>query len=181
MGLWEEILLLTTLQYSLPRCEAIPGVCDTIKVVCATPDSCDTLRICTPERGLAKTRIYWHARWAPASRLLREKLVGGREGQDDTLQVPSDTIATVWVTAVDSAGNESCASNLETVNLPPTGVESPTWCIGDQYRWFDVAGRHHQVADDRPIPPAVLPSGIYWRRHYRRAEVLESRRFVVLR
>jgi len=153
-------LLLGTLSFTLPRCQALPGACDTVKITCVpvAPGSaefiCDTLRLCNPETRLATLRVYWQTRWNGERRLWFERAIAGREGQRDSIEVPRDTVATVWVSTVDQAGNESCLSE-------------PAWagcCVGveeiarppPEVLWYDVAGR---VYHSRPTR-----SGVYWER-----------------
>lgn len=152
------LALLTTFRLTLPHCQAIEaGACDTFKVVCAVTDSglaCDTLRQCNPETGLALLRVYWQTRWNGERRLWFERSIAGREGQRDSVEVLGDTVATIWVSTVDQAGNESCLSG-------------PVWagcCVGveenarppPEVRYYDVAGRVYHVKPTR--------SGVYWER-----------------
>jgi hypothetical protein len=156
-AMWGALILslFTVVDYTLPRCKSLSPSCDTIYVRCLEISApCDTVRGCIPETRLHKVRLHWQPRWSAASRVLREKPVTGREGQRDTLRLPADTLATMWLSVVDQAGNESCLSNPVTVNAR-VAVENPPPALAVRAPvWYDVAGRAHRT---RP-----RQKGLYW-------------------
>lgn len=161
--------LLTTAWLTLPKCLPLAGVCDTFNIVCdSTGAHCDTLHACSIEDELATAEVWWWARWAPEARLLRTKQIAGMEGQVDTLDLPSNEVATVYIILTDSSGNRGCQSNWITVN-GTTGVVPP----GDELQavWLDIAGRIYFTKPER--------SGIYWEVRGRGPQ--KTKRVVILR
>lgn len=156
------LALLVTVWLTLPRCQAVAG-CDSMLVVC-NGSSCDTAVTCLPETQLATLRVWWWERWTPSPRILREKDVRGREGQRDSLQLPDWPVASVFVTTLDSAGNESCPSNMTTVN----GTVAVDPADLPEIRWYDVQGRRVRC----PSTP-----GVYFREE--RTRTTRSHRKVV--
>ena len=69
-----------------------------------------------------------------------------------SVEVPTDSIATVWVQTSDAAGNRSCESNYVGVNVT-AGVPPAPFPTQPSAQWFDVAGR-------RIRPPGV--PGVYF-------------------
>jgi len=131
----------TILDYTVPAREA-PYDCDSVRVVCNPVGVCDT----TVHHGaevMGFTRVWWWPRWAAAPYLMRSKNVAGLEGQNDTLRVPSDTVATVYLTFRDAAGNGSdlCRTNYVTVNAAAVSVDAPGPPGQLELRWYDIAGR----------------------------------------
>lgn len=132
---------LVAVWFTIPRCLPLAGVCDTFDVRCdSLGQHCDTLHACAPETGLDSLEVWWWARWASAPRVLRRKSVAGSEGQRDSLDLPEDEIATLYLVIVDQAGNRSCQSNWITVN-GVTGVGEPPIGLQRGPPWFDVQGR----------------------------------------
>lgn len=156
------LALLTTLTFTVPGRGAIPDFCDSVRVACDESGICDTTEIHQGTR-LGTTRIWWWPRWSLAPVLLREKSAAGLEGRTDTVQVPSDTIATVFLTVVSAGGVESCRSNMVTVNAPLAveggGVVVPT-------TWYDVTGRRLRDLDGLSLAEVRgrAPSGILYLR-----------------
>jgi len=94
-----------------------------------------------PLRDLARVKI-WQWRNTPGARpfVYAELNAVGREGLVDSAQVPDDG-AHYYVAAVDTAGNESCPSNV--IYFGPT-TDAPVCEPEDQVvemRIFDVHGR----------------------------------------
>ena len=98
---------------------------------------------------LAATRLYGARRWGQWA-LVRQKGAIDMEGRADTLRVADDGVWSYYLTSVDVAGNESCASNVVTLGTT-VGVD-----LGrpEKVEWYDVAGR-------RIDKPAA--TGIYWK------------------
>lgn len=140
------LLLATTLNYTIPVWEATG--CDSLVVVCDSLGACQEIR--SPER-MGAVEVWWGVRYGEF-RLLRVKDVVGREGERDTLEVPSDTLASVYLVAVDLAGNKSCASRTITVN-GRVGVEEGQPKPLPVGLWYDIAGRR--------IPKPTTP-GVYF-------------------
>lgn len=156
--------------YTIPlMSEALPGACDTLAQQCVprpsdpAQDSCWIVKS-TQLETVSKVRIHWWERYAPASYVLREKFVTGRGGQPDTLEYPDAPEASMWLTVFDAAGNESCRSNMITVNISTTGVApQPSATVPF---WYDIAGRRLHEFDG--LSPAQIRergrSGVLWMR-----------------
>lgn len=157
---------MTAALFTIPHCQPLAGVCDTLNVVCDSTH-CDTLHACAPETALDRAEIWWWARWAPAPRLLRTKSIAGREGQPDTLDLPSNEAATVYLILIDQSGNRSCQSNWITINTVASveDIEPPS------VSWFDLMGRRYFTKPQHP--------GIYWEVR-RRGTRISSKKVIVL-
>lgn len=124
-----------TLWYSLPSEEAGTDPC-------AMSDPPSKLR------DLATVQAWGVPQHTSVPLLLREKQVGGREGERDSLRITVDERPwIVWLVTRDSVGNVACDSphvglNL-TVDVPPDTLVAA--------RWYDVAGRRVRP----PLPPGV--------------------------
>lgn len=166
----------TVLEYTVPAREAAYG-CDSVLV---TPAG-DTLRHHGQER-MGVTRVWWCPRYADCA-LMRQKNVAGLEGQRDTLRVPSDTVATVYLTWRDAAGNGSdeCRSNLVTINSATVGVETPA-AAKVELLWYDVSGRRLKSLDGLTIEQVRLRvrNGVYLHREIR-GGVARPKKIVVVR
>ena len=150
-------LLLTTLTYTVPQWEGHP--CDTVRVECDAAGLCDTTIVYTTER-MGIIEVWWAPRWGQWA-MLYSKDVAGLEGLRDTINVPSDTIGSAYLIAVDAAGNRACYGNVVTVNLPPVSVpHDPRPAPLRRLRWYDVQGRYLYTGVD----PPKAPSGIYFGR-----------------
>lgn len=113
----------------------------------ASPTDCSPVGVL---RDLMLVRLYGRAP-SGGPVLLAEEVAAGREGARDTLQFDLGGRSwEVWATAVDSAGNESCPSDL--IHVEPLGAPA---FGSDRSQWFDLAGRRVS----RPTAP-----GVYWRR-----------------
>lgn len=84
--------------------------------------------------------VWMQVRWNPRAELVLAASARGLEGSRMVVQIPTDSIATVWVSTTDIHHNASCASNTIGVNLV-AGIPGlpPAAMLGLQ--WFDVAGR----------------------------------------
>lgn len=124
----------TTLEYTIPRFNALvmyPGT-DSAGAVCE--DSGDTLR------DLRWTALYGYPITGGGWRLIRLKDVSGRVGEPDTLDV--DDGWSYYVAARDSLSHEGCHSNI--VSLPGTATGVPTVPAGPpivRREVYDVQGR----------------------------------------
>lgn len=130
-------LLAVTLSFTVPLYEGDPA---------------DSLASCKREglvlERVAKVRLYG-AECAPLAvpRLIREHSATG--GRRDTFIVWSDSCASYFVAAVDSAGNEGCWAS-GTVGIPPTTV-LPVPMERDVF--YDIQGRRFR---------GPLPNGIFY-------------------
>ena len=166
----------TTLSYTVPNTPAGEGRCDSLVIHCDSLTAvCDTTVVHGWPLSLATLEIWWAPRWGTFSKI-REKYVRGLEGQRDSVQVPSDTAATVYLVARDSTGNRACPSRTRTVGIPPVSVPPPPSVTWRRPAWFDVEGRrlpaHHELvleaalsrAQRGPLAYSGVPSGVYFRR-----------------
>ena len=158
------LLLATIVSYTVPMWEATG--CDSLVTVCDSfGENCQEFHY--PER-MGSVEIWWGPRYS-TFRLLRVKNVDDREGERDTLEIPSDTLASLYLVAVDAAGNRSCPGNAITVN-GRVGVDPVTSL--EAVRWFDVMG--HRVAPNPKTP------GIYFRRTYHWGQPFRTEKVIVL-
>lgn len=103
-----------------------------------------------PLTDLDSVFVWMQPRGARTASLVLAARVRGLEGQAMTVQIPTDSVATVWVETADLHGNRSCASNHVGVNLT-VGVPGFPHVTPPGSEWFDVAGRHVQA----PHTPGV--------------------------
>lgn len=151
--------------YTIPRREAVSSTsCDTVAQLCVprpsapAQDSCWLIYSTTLE-SVSKVRIYWWPRNASSSSVLREKSVLGRGGQSDTIRLPDSPAASAWLTVLDVAGNESCASNWITVNIPTTSVGESPGGAAFPARWYDISGRRRRELEGL-TPAEVRERGV---------------------
>lgn len=84
--------------------------------------------------------VWMQLRGARTASLVLAAGMRGREGQAMTVQIPTDSVATVWVETTDARGNRSCPSNYVGVNLT-VGVPPFVRANAPDSEWFDVTGR----------------------------------------
>jgi hypothetical protein len=120
------LILLTVLNYTLPRFDA---------------DSLCVSRYSIPCTDLDSVALWGQGGPIPTAHLIRMKSVRGREGEPDTLQVPDiEAMNTgLWVVTQDRIGNRSCGSNVVLIGSPPLSVPSARPRL--KREWFDVTGR----------------------------------------
>jgi len=138
------LVLVAVLHYTVPDSQAVVPVAQQAK--------CDSSVFGNEHMGTVE--IMYGARWG-SYRLLRVKNVAGLEGQRDTIQVPDDTLATVYLVAVDAAGNRAvCGSPPYTVGAR-VGVGSSVPPTRDgPLQWYDIAGRR--------LAGKPKKTGVYW-------------------
>jgi hypothetical protein len=128
-----------------------------LTVPSASADTLDGALLCTGSRPTADLDSLWlwmQVRHNPRPKLVASMRVRGMEGREVVLDVPTDSVATVWAVTSDTAGNRSCPAygivnaTLDTPRgwpkTPPAPPPAP--------EWYDLAGRRlHQ----RPTMPGV--------------------------
>ena len=182
-----------TVWYTVPNRPAVEGRCDNLVIRCdSLTGICDTTVVEWDEE-CSWTEVWWKARWADGDFLrIREKYVHGLEGRRDSVEVPADTAATIFLTWRDAAGNRTCQSKPRTVGIPPVAVSEGT-TVWRRAAWYDVQGRRlgvqHELGLEAALRRTVLnhsvvydgiPSGLYFRREITPARVA-VRRVVVMR
>lgn len=138
-----------TIEYTLPAYDA--------KVEFAGTDSagisCDIS--VTPLVDLETAVLHGYPLTGGGWRVIREKDVRGRAGEQDTMQV--DTGWNYFITTKDTSGNESCASPTVSIPGTVTGVPVDPYLGKVKVReaYFSVTGRMEEAR--RPFA-----SGVYW-------------------
>lgn len=127
--------LLVPLIFTVPATNQLRvGVGDTAYVYCAGGDS---------TKDVAWIRVYRLPISGGIWRLTDSLYVRGREGLEDTVWVDPGAGAHFYVAAVDTVGNQGCASENTVYYGPVTGVgtesRGPPQGLDTQY--FDVQGR----------------------------------------
>lgn len=121
-------------------------------------------------------RVYkWNVTGGLARHVM-SKYVGGKEGLEDSIDVDTTVGGHFWVTAVDTAGNESCTSPVVYIG-PVTGVGQDAYKNDPitYVRIFDVHGRYLGAK------MAKWGSGVYFVREVHRSGREVTRRTVILK
>lgn len=140
-------LLLAPLTFQAPKYNAGYNGCE--------PDSIPSL--CT---DLDHFNVYGVRRGQTNSIFFQTLPGKGKQDQFITfLPTPPNNVDSIWsvyVTSVDSVGNESCEGRMWAINLPTSSVPYlPSVRVKDE--WFDIVGRRLKTTPTTP--------GIYWKRN----------------
>lgn len=108
-----------TLEFTVPVTDSDMGY---------NADTGDSVTVCTGEQGrpltgVSKVRLYTYERNPYRPVLHHEKPIEVLPGETDTVHVSLEQPTLLYITTLDDAGNESCASNGITVGPAVTGVE----------------------------------------------------------
>ena len=123
---------------------------------------------------LAYSRLYGMPDTGGGVRLLQQHSASGMEGAPDSFVVDPGVGWLFYVTAVDSSGKESCASNTVYIPGSVTGVEPRLG--GDPVLTVDTYDIH-----GRPVHGVPRASGVYYRVIRHRSGLVSRKRVVVLK
>ena len=142
LATWLAIVLSAVASFHLPAFDAV----DTLPCVTSS----------NPNTDLESCFVMAQLRGSKTATVVARLYVAGMQGQLDSVFIPIDAPASVWVYTTDHAGNRSCDSHVMGINVPPTLGVPPDATTVARTQWFDVAGR--RVA--KPNAPGIY----YWRR-----------------
>jgi hypothetical protein len=118
---------------------------------------------------LERVELRGIARWAAHDTVLAARDARGRDGAPDSVTLALTGQWSVWVVAIDRAGNASCASRVLGLNVPPLEVPPAFRAPDTVLTLYDLAGRRLPSLPTRP--------GVY----FARSRAGERRRIVVVR
>ncbi len=151
----------------------------------ANPDSTITFVECSggdSTRDLDSIRVYRWSVTGGLAQLVGGKSVRGLEGRTDSIQVDEGAGAHFWITAVDTASNESCSSPV--LYLGPITAAPLRPDLEDPIDWIRVFTVQGELAGRlRPgdRPGRGLASGVYYLQETHRSGRVTRSRVVIVR